>query len=106
MVAMGQQGTWIRWAKALEWVEVWKVEPHQIKVLVPAVYDMLSSPSNLHTWGKAETPACLLCSKRGTGRGAIQVLKVTAETISAAVEWSKWSRPQNRPSPSPELCTT
>ncbi len=54
---MGQQGTWKRWANVLEWkmtwVEVWKAEPHQIKVLIPAVYDMLSSSSNL-------------CSKCGT----------------------------------------
>ena len=46
--------------------ELWKAEPHHIKFLIQAVYDVLPSPSNLPTWGLAEPPACPVCSKRGT----------------------------------------
>lgn len=69
-VGMKQQGPWTRWENAVErkvtWAELWKAEPHRIKFLIQAVYDVLPSPSNLHTRGKAESPACPLCSKRGT----------------------------------------
>ncbi|XP_071400827.1 uncharacterized protein [Centroberyx affinis] len=114
MVAMRQQGAWTRWENTIErkvtWAELWKAEPHQIKFLIQAVYDVLPSPSNLHTWAKVETPACPLCCKHGTlehilscctkalGEGRYQwrhdqVLKVIAEAMSAGVEWAKWSRP-------------
>ena len=67
---MKQQGAWTRWENVVDrkvtWAELWKAEPHRIKFLIQAVYDVLPSPSNLHTWGLAETPACPLCSKRGT----------------------------------------
>lgn len=69
-VGMKQQGAWTRWEKAVEMkvtlAEFWKAEPHCIKFLIQAVYDVLPSPSNLRVWGKAESPACSLCSKRGT----------------------------------------
>lgn len=73
-----------------------------------AVYDVLPSPSNLHIWGKGESPTCPLCSRRGTlkhilsccpkalGEGRYrgrhnQVLKAIAEAIAAGVEWAKCS---------------
>ena len=69
-VGMKQKGAWTRWENTVErkvtWAELWKAEPHRIKFLIQAVYDVLPCPSNLHTWGLAETPACPLCSKRGT----------------------------------------
>ena len=69
-VGMKQQGAWTRWENAVErkatWAELWKAEPHRIKFLIQAVYDVLPSPSNLHTWGIAETPVFPLCSKLGT----------------------------------------
>lgn len=34
--------------------------------LVQSVYDDLPCPSNLFTWGLADTPACQLCQKRGS----------------------------------------
>ena len=37
-----------------------------MRFLIQAVYDTLPSPVNLHTWGKAETPQCSLCEKRGS----------------------------------------
>ncbi|KAL3970378.1 polycystin 1L2 [Sarotherodon galilaeus] len=70
MVQLRQQGVWTRLEQAVErkvtWNELWKAEPQRIKFLIQAVYDVLPSPSNLFTWGKVETPGCLLCQKRGT----------------------------------------
>ena len=108
-VGMKQQGAWTRWENAVErkvtWAELWKTEPQQIKFLIQAIYDVLPCPSNLHTWGIAQTPACPLCSKRGTlehilscGTRALgdgryrwrhdQVLKTIAEAISTGLELS------------------
>lgn len=116
-VGMKQQGAWTRWENAVErkvtWAELWKAEPQRIKFLIQAVYDVLPSPSNLHTWGIAETPACPLCSKRGTlehilscctkalGEGRYrwrhdQVLKTIAEAISTGLVWSKQFRPTKK----------
>lgn len=113
-VGLKQQGAWMRWENAVErkvtWAEIWKAEPHRIKFLIQAVYDVLPSPSNLHTWGLVDTPSCALCSKRGTlehilscctmalGEGRYrwrhdQVLKTIAEAISNGLEWSKQHRP-------------
>ncbi|XP_034552669.1 LOW QUALITY PROTEIN: uncharacterized protein LOC117822130 [Notolabrus celidotus] len=70
MVGMRQQGAWTRWEQAVErkvsWTKLWKAEPHRIKFLIQAVYDVLPSPSNLFSWGMVESPACPLCLKRGT----------------------------------------
>ena len=116
-VGMKQQGAWTRWENAVErrvtWAELWKAEPQRIKFLIQAVYDVLPSPSNLHIWGIAETPACPLCSKRGTlehilscctralGDGRYrwrhdQVLKTIAEAISTGLVWSKQFRPTKK----------
>jgi len=91
---------------------LWRADPHRIKFLVQTVYDVLSSPSNLHCWGLAESPACPLCQKnKGTlehilsccpkalGEGRYrrrhdQVLKTIAESISSAVSISQKSRPR------------
>lgn len=116
-VGMRQQGAWIQWENAIErkvtWAELWKAEPQRIKFLIQAVYDVLPSPSNLHIWGKVESPACPLCSRRGTlehilsccpkalGEGRYrwrhdQVLKAIAEAIAVGVEWAKRSRPSKQ----------
>lgn len=42
--------------------EQWKAEPHRIRFLIHE----LPRPSNLFCWGKVESPACHLCSGRGT----------------------------------------
>ena len=67
---MKQQGAWTRWENVVDrkvtWAELWKAESHRIKFLFQAAYNVLPSPTNLHTWGLGETPACPLCSKRGT----------------------------------------
>ncbi|XP_061896514.1 uncharacterized protein LOC133645675 [Entelurus aequoreus] len=116
-VGMKQQGAWTRWDNAVErrvtWAELWKAEPQRIKFLIQAVYDVLPSPSNLHTWGIAETPACPLCSKRETlehilscctralGDGRYrwrhdQVLKTIAEAISTGLAWAKQFHPSKK----------
>ncbi len=62
MVGMRQQGAWTRWENAkqrkINWAELWSSEPLCIKFLISSVYDLLSSPSNLHRWGLVDSPAC------------------------------------------------
>ncbi|XP_073720025.1 uncharacterized protein [Misgurnus anguillicaudatus] len=105
-VGMARQGAWTRWEQAVErkitWTELWRSEPHRIKFLVQAVYDVLPSPSNLYTWGLIDTPGCVLCQRKGTlehilsccpralGEGRYrwrhdQVLKTIAESIQATI---------------------
>ncbi|KAJ8002289.1 hypothetical protein DPEC_G00178340 [Dallia pectoralis] len=113
MVGMRQQGAWTRWEHAVDrkvtWAELWKAEPHRIRFLIQAVYDVLPSPSNLFSWGLVESPACILCLKRGTlehilsccskalGEGRYrwrhdQVLKVIASTITYGIGHCKCLR--------------
>ena len=43
-VGMRQQGAWTRWEQVVErkisWTDLWRAEPHCIKFLVQAVYDV------------------------------------------------------------------
>lgn len=117
MVGMRQQGAWTRWEHAVErkitWTELWKAEPHRIKFLIQAVYDVLPSPSNLYIWGKVESPACPLCQRKGTlehvlsccpvalGEGRYrwrhdQVLKTVANAIWDGINKNKSLRPANK----------
>ncbi|GAA6088619.1 uncharacterized protein LOC109140547, partial [Tachysurus ichikawai] len=105
-VGMARQGAWTRWEQAVErkitWADLWRAEPHRIKFLVQAVYDVLPSPSNLYTWGLVDTPGCVLCQRKGTlehilsccpralGEGRYhwrhdQVLITIAESIQATI---------------------
>ena len=100
---MGQQGAWTKWENVLQrkitWANIWRADSLNIRFLVQSVYDVLPSPSNLHVWGKAETPSCPGCPGRGSlehllsscpkalGEGRYrwhhdQVLKVVAENIA------------------------
>ena len=67
-VSMSLQGRWKRWesvqSRKITWTDLWKLAPHRIKFLVQAVY-VLPTPTNLMTWGKAESPNCTLCGKPG-----------------------------------------
>lgn len=60
----------MKWEQAMErrvtWKDIWQWNPQRIKFLIQVVYDVFTSPSNLHTKGKIETPAYPLCSKTGT----------------------------------------
>ena len=66
-VAMNKQGSWTRWEsareRALTWQDIWSMEGHRIKFLLCSVYDVLPTPSNLHTWGMVESPSCKLCGR-------------------------------------------
>lgn len=70
--------------------------PEKVKELLQDFYGSFS-PSNLHCWGLAETPACLLCLTGGSlehigaaaqmpwergGTDGDQVLKVVADAIA------------------------
>lgn len=83
----------------------WKWNPQRVKFLIEGVYNVLPSPSNLLSWGKAGTPACPLCSK-APGEGHYcwkhdQVLKTIAEPLQAParmvvfVKEEEW--PKKRP---------
>lgn len=56
MFEMVLQGAWAGWEGTLEmklsWSEIWHAEPHQIKFIVQAVYDLLPNPANRYIWGK------------------------------------------------------
>nr|XP_014269084.2 uncharacterized protein LOC106676625 [Maylandia zebra] len=109
-VGLKRQGAWTRWESTLQrkvtWANIMQADFHRIRFLVQAVYDTLPSPANLHLWGKSETPACPLCSGRGTLEHLLsscpraladgryrwrhdQVLRVVAEKIASAISISK-----------------
>lgn len=114
VVQLRQQGAWTRWeqavARKVTWNELWKAEPQWIKFLIRAVCNVLPSPSNLFTWGKVETPGCLLCQKRGTLEHILsccpkalaqgryrwrhdQVLKAVADSICSGISYNKSTCP-------------
>ena len=74
MVGLSQQGAWTRWEnyvrRQITWSDLWKADLSQLRFQIQAVYDLLPSPSNLHTWGINDTPACQLCG----GKGSLQHL--------------------------------
>ena len=58
MVGLSQQGAWTRWKdvekKRITWSNCWRPDFSEIRLLIKSVYDVLSSPTNLHIWGKRE----------------------------------------------------
>ena len=124
-VGMKQQGAWTRWENAVQrkvtWAELWTAEPHHIKFLIQAVYDVLPSPSNLHTWGLAETqhqhaicvPSEEPCNTSsaaapanlemdGTAGGMIKFLRPSLSSAKNLCGQSS-SDPPRKPSPLSEL---
>ncbi len=67
MVGMRQNGAWTRWENAeqckITWAELWSSEPQCIKFLISSVYDLLPSPSNLHTAGACRLTSMLTVPK-------------------------------------------
>ena len=111
MVGQSQQGAWTRWEQfdrqRVTWSDLWRCDLSFLKFRIQAVYDVLPSPSNLHKWGKSDSPACPLCGGRGSlqhllsGCGKMlgdgryrwrhdQVLKAIAEVVSEAVKSNKF----------------
>lgn len=95
------------------WGDLWWAEPHRIKFLVQAVYDVLPSPSNLHTWGLVDTPGCALCQRKGTLEHILsccpkalgecryrcwhdRVLKTIAESIQVSIISCRRSKPSKQ----------
>ena len=110
MVGLSQQGAWTRWEdvekKRVTWSDCWRPDFNEIRFLIKSVYDVLPSPTNLHIWGKIETPNCQLCARKGSlqhilsscpkalGDGRYrwrhdQVLKVSANEVTKAMRASK-----------------
>jgi hypothetical protein len=54
-VGMKQQGAWTRWenvvVRKVTWAELWKAEPHHIKFLIQAVYDVFQAHQTCTHWG-------------------------------------------------------
>lgn len=65
--AEDKQGSWTRWehvkGRALTQQDIWSMEGNQIKFLLCSVYDVLPTPSNLHTWGLSENFGCTHCGR-------------------------------------------
>lgn len=61
---LGSQRAWTRWE--ITWPKLCRLEPSHMLFLLRTVYNTLSSPTNLHRWGKSEDPLCRLCGGRGT----------------------------------------
>lgn len=67
-VAMNKQGSWSMdegWENvresALTWQDIWSMEGNRIQFLRCSM--CLPTPSNLHTWGWADSPNCTLCGR-------------------------------------------
>ena len=97
----------------MTWSEIRQAEPQRIKFMVQSVHNVLPSPANLHLWGMVDSPACALCSKKGSlehilsccpkalGEGRYrwrhdQVLKTIAEAIFTAVARRNKQQQQGR----------
>ena len=112
MVGLYQLGAWTRWKnyirRRITWLDLWKAYLSQLRFQIQAVYDLLPSPSNLHTWGKNDTPACQLCGGEGTLQHLLsgcarslsegryrwrhdQVHKAIAEVVSDAIKSNRFS---------------
>ena len=70
MVGLSQQGAWTSWEDVeknrITWSDCWRLDFSEIRFLIKSVYDVLPSPTNLHIWGKRETPNCQLCARKGS----------------------------------------
>ena len=105
MVGLSQQGAWTRWEDVEKKRVTWS-DFNEIRFLIKSVYDVLPSPTNLHIWGKIETPNCQLCARKrslkhilsscpkalGDGRYRWrhdQALKVIANEVTKAMRASK-----------------
>ena len=67
--AVGQrkQGVWTKWESAKDRAVTWKdlkhMEPKKLCFLIKAVYDVLSTPVNLHACGLTTSDRCTACGK-------------------------------------------
>lgn len=70
--------------RKVTWSNIMQTDFHCIQFLVQAVYDALTSPANVHVWGKSGTHSCPLCSGRAgaTTRCSKQLLQPSAPTTT------------------------
>ena len=70
MIGLSQQGAWTRWEdvekRRVTWSDCWRPDFSENRFLIKSLYDVLPSPTNLHIWGKRETPNCQLCARKGS----------------------------------------
>lgn len=59
----------------LSWSEIWQAES---QVLGSSRVQLITSPANLHIWGKSDSPACPLCAGEGS-------LKRTPQRLSSSL---------------------
>ncbi|VDI00806.1 Hypothetical predicted protein [Mytilus galloprovincialis] len=51
-VELGSQGAWSRWEleqRSLTWSDIWRYPQYQLQFLLRSVYDVLPTPTNLHS---------------------------------------------------------
>ena len=94
MVGLSQQGAWTRWEdvemKRVTWSDCWRPDFNEIRFLIKSVYDELPSPTNLHIWGKIETPNCQLCARKGSLSLVVaQKLWVIVGTVGVTIKNSR-----------------
>ena len=62
-----KQGAWTTWESAKGRAVIWRdlkyMEPKKLSFLIKAVYDVLPTPVNLHTWGLTTSDRCRACGK-------------------------------------------
>lgn len=114
MAGLRQQGSWTKWEYAeqrrVTWDNILRSDYNRLRFLIQTVYECLPSPANLHVWRKIKTPACALCSGRGSIEHILsccpkatdgryrwqhdQVLKAVAEVVALAITTSRQCRPR------------
>ena len=66
-VGMKKQGEWTNWEEVkqreIKWPQLFHMEQSRVSFLLRSVYDVLPSPTNLHTWGLIDDPNCRLCKR-------------------------------------------
>ena len=94
-------------SRRITWSDLWQSDFSHLRYQIQAVYNVLLSPSNLHTWDKSDTPACQLCRGKGSLQHLLsgctrslseghyrwrhnQVLKATAEVVSEAIKLNEF----------------
>ena len=67
VVGQRKRGAWTKWEngkdRAVTWRDFKHMEPKKLNFLIKAVYDVLSTPINLHAWGLTASDRCSACGK-------------------------------------------
>ena len=67
VVAQSKQSAWTRWEntkhRTITWGDIKQMEPKQLRFLIKAVYDILTTPVYLKLWGLSTSYFCKACGK-------------------------------------------